>query len=307
MALILSLILFISSLYTLGLATPYLDFSLGLGRNGDLGNSGGARIGTERRSAVSLTRRSRSFGSISTTGADEDELLDVVLLATIDGKFHALNRTDGTILWSMHNSFTTDCAVGEEEKTLSPLIRTPHMLHPIWPEESETLEDEEIYIVEPQSGSIYVLPSHATHSNPLSKLSFTVPQLVEMSPVTLPGKTFVGRKETSLIAIDLDTGVVKGVVDTDRECLWEPVLGNNGERDDVDLDELEDDPKAGRKHEIYVGRTGMIICFSNARAVTHDSCRLYRANTLQAFALSGWTEEKKEASYSNTRIFILRS
>lgn len=261
MALALSLIVLLSLLCVLGTAKPYLDFTLGLSRN--VGTSGGARIRGDRSNELSLTRPNPRLGSLSNRIQEGDELLDVVLLATIDGKFHALNRTDGTILWSMHNSFTTDCAVGDE-KSLSPLIRTPHVLQSLSPGEGgEDEEDEKIYIVEPQSGSIYVLPPHATHSTPISKLSLTVPQLVDMAPAAFPGeetRMFVGRKETSLIAIDLDTGVVKGIVDTDRECLWEPVLGGQGETG-ADLDDLEDTPQSRRKREVYVGRTGLSTKF----------------------------------------------
>lgn len=138
-----------------GNSTPYLDFRLGLGRRVGR-NNGNGRLGTDQRTELSLTRRSPKFSSLSREANEEDKILDVVLLATIDGKFHALNRTDGTILWSMQNSFTTDCAVGEQEKSLSPLIRTANVLQP--PESDENGDDEEkIYIVEPQSGSIYIL------------------------------------------------------------------------------------------------------------------------------------------------------
>jgi serine/threonine-protein kinase/endoribonuclease IRE1 len=261
MALVLSLLILLPLLCALGTATPYLDFTLGLSRN--VGTGSGTRIRGDPNNELSLARQTPRLGSISNRIQEGDELLDVVLLATIDGKFHALNRTDGTILWSMHNSFTTDCAVGEQEKSLSPLIRTPHVLPSLSPGEGEgNSEDEDgkIYIVEPQSGSIYVLPPHATQSTPISKLSFTVPQLVDMAPAAFPGeetRMFVGRKETSLIAIDLDTGVVKGVVDTDRECLWEPVLGGSKEGDGVD--DPEDNPQLRRKREVYVGRTGELL------------------------------------------------
>ena len=94
---------------------------------------------------------------------DDLELMDVVLLATIDGKFHALNRTTGRMLWSMEQPVANpQVAVSQ----LSELVQTEHLGllggAPIPSDDSENEDDEdrqvETYIIEPQSGRIFVKP-----------------------------------------------------------------------------------------------------------------------------------------------------
>ncbi|KAF9559781.1 hypothetical protein CPC08DRAFT_637341 [Agrocybe pediades] len=174
-------------------------------------------------------------------------LLDTVLVATVDGKFHAVNRTGGHTLWSM-SSFVTTTSVSAPS-SLSPLVRTS---------QSEEPDDEETYIIEPQSGDIYVL--HAP-SSPLQRFPFSMPELVDISPftsVTDEGTTvFVGRKETSLLLIELETGRIKATLNA--ECPFIP----DEHMDEVvplDLDELEGSkPPLSAPTEVYIGRTDYII------------------------------------------------
>ncbi|KAI0058346.1 kinase-like protein [Artomyces pyxidatus] len=189
---------------------------------------------------------------------DALEVLNVVLVASVDGKFHALNRTSGQILWSMPSTpFTpppSDVRDSSQSRPyfLQPLVSTQH------PEYDPELDDtypQETYIIEPQSGDIYVTSSS---SEPLQRLPFSMSQLVDMSPFSFGDsdrRVFVGRKKTSLLIIELETGRVKAALDS--ECPWDPFEDFvEQETDDVDLDEL-DGTKPAREYptDIFIGRT----------------------------------------------------
>ena len=92
-----------------------------------------------------------------------------------------------------------------------------------------------------------------------------MPQLVEMSPYSMSGdnsmKVFVGKKETSLLLVELETGRIKATLNPNAECLWDPFdeFQRKGEEEEIDLDELEDDrpPRPRRTStEVFIGRTG---------------------------------------------------
>ncbi|KAI0267430.1 ribonuclease 2-5A-domain-containing protein [Gloeopeniophorella convolvens] len=145
---------------------------------------------------------------------DEDplELLNVVLVASVDGKFHALNRTTGGKLWSM--PATPPPAARDPAQPvpaiLEPLVSTQH-LDP----DPDADYPHETYIVEPQSGDIYVTTSR-TPSAPLQRLPFSMAQL------------------TSLLLIELETG----------RCPW-----------DAWGDFAHHDPSKQFPTEIFIGRT----------------------------------------------------
>ena len=185
----------------------------------------------------------------------ELELLDIVLVASVDGNLHALNRTSGAILWSM-----TSPSLGEVSSPLSPLVRTKH------PEQDPDDDDvQEVYVIEPQSGEIYVM---STTDGPLQRLPLSMPQLVELSPYSVFGedsvKVFVGKKETSLLLVELETGRVKATVNSNAECPWDPFedISRHADEDDLDLDEL-DGSKPPKKDptltEVFIGRTGQFV------------------------------------------------
>ncbi|KAL5514856.1 hypothetical protein ACEPAG_2172 [Sanghuangporus baumii] len=184
---------------------------------------------------------------------DQPELLDICLVASVDGRFHALNRSSGQVLWSMGAS-----AASENPAALGPLVRTQHAdPDPI----HDDGESKELYVIEPQSGDIYVLPKP---DEPLQRLPFSMAQLVDMSPFGFSGddehRVFVGKKETSLLILELETGRLKGVINANSECPWDPFddLNLNGSSEDVDLDELDGTKPPKVKSvstEVLIGRT----------------------------------------------------
>ncbi|KAF5384110.1 hypothetical protein D9615_003326 [Tricholomella constricta] len=183
------------------------------------------------------------------SSTNELDLLDIVLVASVDGKFHALNRTTGITLWSMP-SFPSSTSISEPS-TLAPLVRTTHVDHD--PEMTDETTPQELYVIEPQSGDIYVM---ATPTSPLQRFPFSMSELVDMSPLSFPGtedrRVFVGRKETSLLLIELQTGRIKATFNS--ECAWDQ--SEEEEAVEVDLDELEDSkPPMSTPTEVYIGRT----------------------------------------------------
>lgn len=200
-------------------------------------------------------------------GPDSDSvLLDIVLVASVDGKLHALNRTSGDILWSM-SSFSSS-SISSFTTALGPLVKTSHIDY-----DPETTDEgdssQEVYIVEPQSGDIYVKP---TPTSPLQRFPFSMSELVDMSPFSFTDsedrRVFVGRKETSLLLIELETGKVKATLNS--ECPWVPF--EDFPRDEqLDLDELEDDLPRHKPQatEVFIGRTGANIALRWTLCFTH--------------------------------------
>ncbi|KAJ7798749.1 hypothetical protein B0H14DRAFT_3544043 [Mycena olivaceomarginata] len=171
---------------------------------------------------------------------DNSELLDIVLLASVNGKFHALNHTTGHTLWSMSSFSSSSMAV-------SPLVCTCHI------DQDPDLTDDDLdvyqetYIIEPQSGDIYVM---ATPSSPLQRFPYSVPELVDMSPFSFATaadhRVFVGRKATAEVVVQLETGEVRfGGPDT-YMCPWGPF---------PDLDERDGHAPPLRRREVVIGRT----------------------------------------------------
>ncbi|KAI0251823.1 hypothetical protein BJV78DRAFT_1207008 [Lactifluus subvellereus] len=201
------------------------------------------------------------------------EVLNVVLVASVDGKFHALNRSTGGKLWSMPPSPPSaahDPTAQPVPSILEPLVSTKHL------DADPDLDDDsfahETYIVEPQSGDIYVTTANSPTA-PLQRLPFSMSQLVDMSPFSFGDadtRIFVGRKKTSILLIELETGRVKAALDS--ECPWD-AWGEFTERDvmDIDLDELEG-VKPSRQYptEIFIGRTDYHVSI-HTRPSSHSS------------------------------------
>lgn len=204
----------------------------------------------------------QSFPGHPSTTDDSLEVLNVILMASVDGKFHAVNRTTGVKLWSMPSSPppSTHGTPQTIPSILEPLVSTKYI-----EADFDHIDDSfghEMYIVEPQSGDIYVASSNSPTA-PLQRLPFSMPQLVDMSPFSFgeaDGRVFVGSKKTSILLLELETGRVKAALDS--ECPWD-AWNDFVEQDvmDVDLDELEGiKPSRLYPSEIFIGRTGESFC-----------------------------------------------
>ncbi|KAI9513442.1 hypothetical protein F5148DRAFT_5717 [Russula earlei] len=229
----------------------------------------------------------------SATDDDPLEVLDVVLVASVDGKFHALNRATGSILWSMPSSpslprsSSSSTPTSEHEPAqpvpsiLGPLVSTKHL--DVDPDFDDDPFAHETYIVEPQSGDIYVTSSNSPTA-PLQRLPFSMSQLVDMSPFSFgeaDNRVFVGHKKTSILLVELETGRVKSVLDS--ECPWD-ARSISAEQDamDVDLDELEGlKPSRQTPNDIFIGRTDYHITI-----LTHPPSRSSQPLPVQHLSFS---------------------
>jgi serine/threonine-protein kinase/endoribonuclease IRE1 len=191
--------------------------------------------------------------------ADNSKLLDIVLLASVDGKFHALNRNTGHTLWSMSLfSSSSSSTTVSPPSSLAPLVCTRHIDQDLDLTDDYLNACQGTYFIEPQSGDIYVM---ATPSSPLRRFPFTMSELVDMSPFSFAAadehRVFVGWKATAEVVVELETGNIKATIDS--ACPWDP-FEDLREDDEVDLDELEGSkPPMSKPTEVFIGRTGMSL------------------------------------------------
>ncbi|KAJ6591077.1 hypothetical protein DFH09DRAFT_192933 [Mycena vulgaris] len=226
----------------------------------------------------------------------DSELLDIVLVASVDGKFHALNRTTGHTLWSMASFVPSSSKSVSRGSTLAPLVRTSHIDHD--PDLTDDGAYQETYIIEPQSGDIYVM---ATPSSPLQRFPFSMSELVDMSPFSFQAaddhRVFVGRKETSLLVVELETGNIKATIDS--ECPWDPFEDLRDGEDELDLDELDGTkPQMSKPTEVFIGRTDYHITIHTRPSNKH---RIPVQNL--SFSTYGPNNQDNvlQASYRNTK------
>ncbi|KZW01105.1 hypothetical protein EXIGLDRAFT_761114 [Exidia glandulosa HHB12029] len=137
--------------------------------------------------------RAFAFDTVEDEGQDDGDLLDTVVVVSVDGAFHGLNRTTGAVLW------TTPSA--------APLIRVI----------SSTLRGT--YAIELQTGAVFVLPTADPEEEEVQNLGISIAQLVDYSPYTLaeperPKRIFVGAKKQTSIDID----IVIGELRSDSRC-----------------------------------------------------------------------------------------
>ncbi|KAF8653391.1 hypothetical protein AX16_003963 [Volvariella volvacea WC 439] len=229
---------------------------------------------------------------------DEHDLLDIVLVASVDGKFHAFNRSSGHVLWSMAAS--PDSSAPPD--SLSPLVRTNQIEYD--PDLMDETTGQEVYIIEPQSGDIYVM---STPSGPLQRFPFSMTELVEMSPFRFNAdgghRVFVGKKETSLLVLELETGRIKAVLDS--KCPWPDFeeFQHNGTGEDIDLDELEGSkPSAPPPTEVYIGRTDYHLSIYTRPNGPHSSPINIPTQNL-TFSMYGPNKQdtRLQAAYRRTR------
>ncbi|KAJ7747931.1 hypothetical protein DFH07DRAFT_775880 [Mycena maculata] len=248
---------------------------------------------------VNLRAASQSSSICSETKWDDmdtlgdSELLDIVLVASVDGKFHALNRSTGHTLWSI-SSFASSRGANQPS-TLAPLVRTSH----IDPDLTDEGAYQETYIIEPQYGEIYIM---ATPSSPLQRFPFSMSQLVDMSPFSFAAaddhRIFVGRKELSLLLVELETGDIKDAIDS--QCPRDPFEDLRDEDQEPDLDKLDGSkPEMLRPTEVFIGRTDYHIDIHSRSA---NGSRRVPVQTL-SFSTYGPNNQDSilQESYKNTK------
>ncbi|KAB5588723.1 Serine/Threonine-kinase/endoribonuclease Ire1 [Ceratobasidium theobromae] len=203
------------------------------------------------------------------TAGQDIRLLDIVLAASIDGHFHALNRTTGELIWSMADDLAYLQSPRDPNVDSAPPIAAQSPLYNLVRSNHRSLVDSddsdddgaETYVVEPQTGELFVMEPLAPDDTPVERLGYTIPQLVELSPFKPPGdddRVFIGKRTTSLISIDLLTGRILGVYG--ERCAWDDNLSTEEVPVDVnaildDLDGTQELPKKQKPVEVVIGRT----------------------------------------------------
>ncbi|XP_063816976.1 serine/threonine-protein kinase/endoribonuclease IRE1 isoform X1 [Pseudophryne corroboree] len=102
----------------------------------------------------------------------------LLFVSTLDGSLHAVSKRTGTIKWTVKED---------------PVLQVP------------THVEEPAFLPDPNDGSLYTLGSK--HSEGLTKLPFTIPELVQASPCrSSDGILYMGKKQDVWYVIDLVTG-----------------------------------------------------------------------------------------------------
>lgn len=189
----------------LELGTPHAKYrNTYTSNNGDLLSAlAPARVDDVVRAPPARDGQSSGLSSLPAARSLQDwEVEDFILVATIDGSLHALDRRNGKERW----------VLGNPE---SPMIETTHHRQNQSDDPNGNSEDDFIFIVEPSlDGDLYI--QHKDPSIGLQRLDVTVRSLVDRSPQRSrdPPLVFVARKEASMYTIDAATGNVKDFIDT---------------------------------------------------------------------------------------------
>ncbi|TKA73374.1 hypothetical protein B0A55_06377, partial [Friedmanniomyces simplex] len=138
---------------------------------------------------------------------------DIVLLATVDGKLHARDRTTGAARWQLEVD--------------TPMVETTYHRHNRSVDEKGFEVEDPIWIVEPsQDGSIYVyVPGSGLG---MQRLGYTVKELADLAPYAgegHPAVAYTAEKKNTLYTIDAGTGnILKvfssagAITNDDRSC-----------------------------------------------------------------------------------------
>ncbi|KAK3115835.1 bifunctional endoribonuclease/protein kinase ire1 [Teratosphaeriaceae sp. CCFEE 6253] len=138
---------------------------------------------------------------------------DIVLLATVDGKLHARDRTTGAARWQLEVD--------------TPMVETTYHRQNRSVDEHGLEVDDPIWIVEPsQDGSIYVyVPGSGLG---MQRLGYTVKELADLAPYAgdgHPAVAYTAEKKNTLYTIDAGTGnILKvfssagAITNDDRSC-----------------------------------------------------------------------------------------
>lgn len=240
------------------------------------------------------------------------ELSNVLLVTTVDGRLHGLDRASGRTLWSLdaaastlpHGSASPLVVSTYDHRTMEQLARDaqdrgdPTLIH--------ALQGDGLYIVEPSSGGdLYVLRVPRGAAQPmLEKLPFSLPELVALSPFTLDAddqRIFVAQKHTSLMELNVFTGTVRAVYSSD--AAMPPMDTRSVMRADTDDDSSSahaDKDDALESPWVYIGRTDYTL-HVHARHAPHAMQTLhyhvYVSNAADRDVVALWHQARQPADH----------
>ncbi|XP_040829651.1 serine/threonine-protein kinase/endoribonuclease IRE2 [Ochotona curzoniae] len=111
----------------------------------------------------------------------------LLLVATLDGSLHALNKDTGDLMWTLKDD---------------PIIQGPMYV------------TETAFLSDPADGSLYILGTQKQQG--LMKLPFSIPELVHASPCrSSDGVFYTGRKQDAWFVVDPESGETQLTLTTD--------------------------------------------------------------------------------------------
>ncbi|XP_073416408.1 serine/threonine-protein kinase/endoribonuclease IRE2 [Dendrobates tinctorius] len=123
----------------------------------------------------------------------------MLFVSTLDGKFHAVSKKSGDVLWTL---------------TDDPVIQVPLYV------------SEPAFLPDPSDGSLYILGGR--NKEGLMKLPFTIQELVQSSPCrSSDGILYTGKKQDSWFVLDPKSGEKQTTLSTDSSdglCPSSPLL-----------------------------------------------------------------------------------
>ncbi|XP_063790828.1 serine/threonine-protein kinase/endoribonuclease IRE2 [Pseudophryne corroboree] len=123
----------------------------------------------------------------------------LLFVSTLDGKFHAVSKKTGNVLWTLSDD---------------PVIQVPLYV------------SEPAFLPDPSDGSLYILGGR--NKEGLMKLPFTIQELVQSSPCrSSDGILYTGKKQDSWFVVDPKTGEKQTTLSTDSSeglCPSSPLL-----------------------------------------------------------------------------------
>ncbi|KAH8918353.1 hypothetical protein BT69DRAFT_1247661 [Atractiella rhizophila] len=182
-------------------------------------------------------------------------LSPLVLVHTLDGGFHALERNSGRWVWSLNSeaddvemaglkqpvvggrnwrSFSNSSSVGKtKDVAVFQPPNAPESHNDTAPRMDIEVRDAEEYILEPYGDGDIYLRSAGT----LQRLPVPLKTIIQLTPFTFPemrSRMFVGRKESRILRVDMASGRVLGSYGgSGGQCLWHMEGSAGFERDCV--------------------------------------------------------------------------
>ncbi|KAI5969920.1 IRE1 [Candida margitis] len=144
--------------------------------------------------------QSRSLLPLEFRSIDDCELQDILLISDINGNLHGIERSTGTMVWTL--------PIDE------PLVKV--QANNTF-ENSKSQQSNILWFVEPyEEGTLY----YFTPMFGLNKLPTSIKHLVMESPFSLSGddKIYTGTRKTSLYSLNIHTGEVKSSFGNQDEC-----------------------------------------------------------------------------------------
>ncbi|XP_040296575.1 serine/threonine-protein kinase/endoribonuclease IRE2 [Bufo bufo] len=133
------------------------------------------------------------------TGASVSLPESMLFVSTLDGKFHAVSKKSGDVLWTLKDD---------------PVIQVPFYV------------SEPAFLPDPSDGSLYILGGR--NKEGLMKLPFTIQELVQSSPCrSSDGILYTGKKQDTWFVLDPKSGEKQTTLSTESSdglCPSTPLL-----------------------------------------------------------------------------------